>query len=247
MAGTPQTKGRCNLCGAVYTRAGMSKHLAVCAPKQLAEKPPASAPPKPVYLLVISGAHRPEYWIHVAVPGTATFEDLDRFLRDLWLECCGHLSQFIVGGTYYVDEETLQDELYSFSSFREDRPMRTRLDKVLKNGLEFIHEYDMGTTTTLNLKVLSTFEARVRKDDIILLARNDPPEILCQECGQPARFVCTECIYMGLGWLCEKCAKKHECGEEMLLPVVNSPRVGMCGYTGGADWDVDGWDESDEA
>lgn len=235
MAGTPQTKGRCNLCGAAYNRAGMSKHLAACAPKHFAEKPTASVPPKLVYLLVISGAHRPDYWIHVAVPGAATFNDLDRFLRDLWLECCGHLSQFIVGGTYYVDEETLRDDLYSFLSFREDRPMRTRLDKVLKNGLEFTHEYDMGTTTTLKLKVLSTFEARVRKDDIILLARNDPPEILCEECGQPARFVCTECIYMGLGWLCEKCAKKHECGEEMLLPVVNSPRVGMCGYTGGAD------------
>jgi hypothetical protein len=28
------------------------------------------------------------------------------------------------------------------------------------------------------------------------------------------------------------CAGGHECGEEMLLPVVNSPRVAMCGYTG---------------
>lgn len=27
--------------------------------------------------------------------------------------------------------------------------------------------------------------------------------------------------------------KTHECGEDMLLPVVNSPRVGMCDYTGG--------------
>jgi len=26
--------------------------------------------------------------------------------------------------------------------------------------------------------------------------------------------------------------KDHERGEKMLLPVVNSPRVGMCGYTG---------------
>ena len=45
-------------------------------------------------------------------------------------------------------------------------------------------------------------------------------------------WVCTECVFDDGGWLCETCAVKHECGEEMLLPVVNSPRVGMCGYTG---------------
>ena len=33
-------------------------------------------------------------------------------------------------------------------------------------------------------------------------------------------------------WLCEDCAKTHECGEEMLLPVCNSPRLGVCGYCG---------------
>ena len=47
---------------------------------------------------------------------------------------------------------------------------------------------------------------------------------------------CAQCIYEGGGWLCEACAKSHECGEEMLLPVVNSPRVGTWGYTGPAEW-----------
>ncbi len=34
------------------------------------------------------------------------------------------------------------------------------------------------------------------------------------------------------GWLCDSCAEDHKCGEDMLLPVVNSPRTGVCGYTG---------------
>lgn len=34
------------------------------------------------------------------------------------------------------------------------------------------------------------------------------------------------------GRLCDTCAESYECGEEMLLPVVNSPRVGMCAYDG---------------
>ena len=33
-------------------------------------------------------------------------------------------------------------------------------------------------------------------------------------------------------FLCEVHTEKHDCGEEALLPVVNSPRMGMCGYTG---------------
>ena len=40
------------------------------------------------------------------------------------------------------------------------------------------------------------------------------------------------CIEEGAGLLCSHCAKKHECGEDVQLPVVNSPRMGMCGYTG---------------
>lgn len=28
------------------------------------------------------------------------------------------------------------------------------------------------------------------------------------------------------------CTQKHDCGEDMLLPLVNSPRASMCGYTG---------------
>ena len=30
----------------------------------------------------------------------------------------------------------------------------------------------------------------------------------------------------------EKIEPEHECGAEVLLPVVNSPRVGVCGYSG---------------
>lgn len=67
-----------------------------------------------------------------------------------------------------------------------------------------------------------------------MLARNHPHEIECSYCGKPATHVCRECIYDDGGWLCDDCTEKHECGEEMLLPVVNSPRVGVCAYTGGS-------------
>jgi hypothetical protein len=33
-------------------------------------------------------------------------------------------------------------------------------------------------------------------------------------------------------FFCDKCGKKHKSHDEMFLPVVNSPRMGVCGYTG---------------
>ena len=33
--------------------------------------------------------------------GSATLEELDHYLRTIWLECCGHLSQFTIGGMLY--------------------------------------------------------------------------------------------------------------------------------------------------
>ncbi|MEJ5252084.1 MAG: hypothetical protein HPY54_00055 [Chthonomonadetes bacterium] len=53
--------------------------------------------------------------------------------------------------------------------------------------------------------------------------------------------VCSSCLWEDEenAWLCKECARKHDCGEEYFLPVVNSPRVGQCGYTGGERVDID--------
>lgn len=110
--------------------------------------------------------------------------------------------------------------------------MRVRLDKVLSPGLKFFHEYDFGTTTELSVKVLAEEDREAKGPPIQVLARNIPPPIPCEVCGKPATEVCSQRVYDEQGWLCEACAQAHECGQDMLLPVVNSPRVGMCGYTG---------------
>jgi hypothetical protein len=66
-----------------------------------------------------------------------------------------------------------------------------------------------------------------------ILARNVPPEIFCDLCGKAlAVEIRTECQWEGSGGLCQSCAEEHECAEEMRLPVVNSPRTGVCSYTG---------------
>ena len=55
------------------------------------------------------------YWLHLETQGSATLEDLDHYLRVIWLECCGHLSSFAMQGKRYTppwpDPGGLEDDL----------------------------------------------------------------------------------------------------------------------------------------
>ena len=43
---------------------------------------------------MVEATYNPVYWLHHDVPAKATFGKLDPVLRDLWLECSGHISAF---------------------------------------------------------------------------------------------------------------------------------------------------------
>jgi hypothetical protein len=71
-----------------------------------------------------------------------------------------------------------------------------------------------------------------------LMARNLQPEASCIECQEPATYLCLECIIEDQVWgtLCDRHVKTHPHEDyEDPIPLVNSPRLGMCGYTGPAD------------
>ena len=72
--------------------------------------------------------------MHLDVRAASRLEDLDMFLRNVWLECCGHMSAFTIQGKAYTSGE---------------KGMNTRLYTVFKPGMEFYYEYDFGTTTAL--------------------------------------------------------------------------------------------------
>lgn len=207
--------GECYLCGGVYSKAGMLNHLKACKQKHTCGE---SKGKSSIFHLVVDGFYLPEYWMHLEVEGSAKLKDVDDFLRNVWLECCGHLSAFTIEGTPYFSQVIDVG----------DRGMNTTLNKMLRPGMELFYQYDFGTTTELGLRAASERKGKLSQK-IRVLARNKPPEINC-ECGKPAKWVCEECIWDDEGWLCDSCAEEHECGEEMLLPVLNSPRVGMCAY-----------------
>ena len=174
------------------------------------------------------------YWLHVEIPASAMLSELDNFLRGIWLECCGHLSAFTIQDRRY--ENVLPQNDHSFWG-PPPKSMNARLYSVLNVKDTFSHEYDFGSTTYLDGKVLAVREGNLGKNRIRILARNNPYIFACEECGKKALGLCLECE----DFVCEECLEMHECGEEMILDVVNSPRMGVCGYSGPDT--VDAWGE----
>ena len=208
------TSGICSLCNAKYAKAGMTRHLKSCIRKNLLDQSQKSNRQQAFFHILVTGYYSPDYWLHLKVNCRTNLGTLDQFLRDIWLECCGHMSAFSHKGS--------------------ELGMRRKLEDVLEPGMDLFHEYDFGTTTELLVKVLGKYEGPFEKNEPIqILSRNEAPEIPCDECGKaPAVEICTECQWEKGGWLCQACAETHDCDEEMRLPVVNSPRTGVCGYTG---------------
>lgn len=218
------TEGKCLFCDKILSKVSMKKHLDNCKARSEEYIGGDAEKSERYFCILVQGYDNPEYWIYVDIPSSSTLKVLDGFLRDIWLECCGHLSMFEIGG-----------QTFSVSPDREfgDRSMNAKLEDIFETGMQSRYEYDFGSTTVLKLKVVSEFYGKKRRKKVKLLARNNQPDIKCSYCGKPATSVCCQCIYDGRGWICDDCADKHECGDEMLLPVVNSPRVGVCAYCGG--------------
>jgi hypothetical protein len=84
-----KSEGRCHYCYELSSQAEIGKHLA----KHLGKMEKAgSGKPQSNYCHVEVEAG--EMFLHLLVKGDAPMKIIDGFLRDIWLECCGHLSAF---------------------------------------------------------------------------------------------------------------------------------------------------------
>ncbi len=217
-----QSHGKCAFCGREMTGGGFVRHLDACSARQEAIEKANQGPgsKQTLYHLYIKDEWNSDFWLHLEMNGKARLEDLDQYLRAIWLECCGHLSQF---GDWHEDET----------------PMEKRADRVFEPGVELMHIYDFGTESRTLIRVVDERQGKpLTKHPIKLMARNDMPEYKCTECDEPAKWWCPECVYEHdeSGLLCEEHAEDHPHDDYGgVMPLVNSPRVGMCGYDGPAE------------
>jgi hypothetical protein len=219
-----QSKGTCAYCGKMLSKAGMTKHLATCPQRQqaIAAAEQKSSSSEALYHLRIQDAYSKEYWLDLEMRGSKTLQDLDSYLRAIWLECCGHLSEFSLGG-----------------AFVRAVGMRRKIAEVFQPGSELTHVYDFGTSSETLVKCTDLRQGKpMTSKAVALMARNDMPEYPCIECGKPATHLCMECLIedQTAGTLCDQHSQDHphdDYGEP--IPLVNSPRMGMCGYDGPAE------------
>ncbi|MGH2508942.1 MAG: hypothetical protein ACRDHZ_16285, partial [Ktedonobacteraceae bacterium] len=180
------SRGTCMLCQREFGKAAMTRHLEACRQKAVTEAQagkPLPSPPSSVFHLLVQGHFLPMYWLHLDVTASTTLAALDQFLRDIWLECCGHLSAFTIADTRYVVDEAMMD---SWSWRKPSQRVHVPLATVLSPGLVCAYAYDFGSTTELTLKVLAQREVTGQTNAIEVLARNVLPITSCNECCKPA-------------------------------------------------------------
>jgi hypothetical protein len=226
MARKPQSRGICQYCGEETAKSGITRHLEKCSKRaQAIQTADAGQQPKEtLWHLRVQEAYGKEFWLDLEMRGSVSLEKLDAYLRAIWLECCGHLSKFTVGGWGGQDVGKAR-----------------KADDIFAKETALLHLYDFGTTSETEIHVVGSRHGKpTTKHPIALMARNLMPEMFCKECNHPAAYICIECLNeadeAGTWFLCAEHAENHphtEYGEP--LPLVNSPRLGVCGYEGPAD------------
>lgn len=151
-----------------------------------------------------------DYCIYISIDKSLTLQDLDSFIRDVWVECCGHLSLF------KIDDREFE------------RTKNIRLSDILNVGIKFEYEYDFGSTTELKLEVVDSLTVSQDFSRIEIIARSKEVVHKCEQCGADTR------LYDGLNeeWVCESCAEDLDKEYIEEIDYCNSPRDGVCGYCG---------------
>lgn len=224
MSSRQRTRGECVFCHRDLTCGGLIRHLKSCDERQgavqAANTNNRQRRSQTLYHLQAKNAWSSDYWLHLEMNGAAILENLDAYLRTIWLECCGHMSQFTPGTQRWGTEIS----------------MSRKAEQVLGQETELTHIYDFGTPTETVIKVVDSREGKpLSKHPIYLMARNNMLEIECEECAKPAHWLQEDYENDYGDWLIPLCDDHANGGDNGALEIVNSPRRGVCGYTGPAE------------
>ena len=261
--------GLCHICQQAVSGDRIRQHLVRCISERTGLQP-AQNPQRRGRRNARKTAHisvrapgRP-HWMELGVRCDATLRELDRFLRAVWLECCGHLSHFTINGVEYSIMAPMPGENRYFEpeSEREEswRHMGKSINAAIPPLITFHHEFDYGSTTELELEYVAVFGELVQLvsptqpwhgSKIVLLARNQSQQS-CLCCGRPAYWKFApqydeyedydDELYEDEGVLCEDDLDPitfcEECApaEGDFIPLANSPRAGVNCYDNTHSW-----------
>ena len=262
--------GTCRICQQTLAGDRIRQHLIHCIAARTGLEP-AQNPLrrdrrrnalKTAYLSV--RASEQPHWLELGVRYDATLHELDRFLRAVWLECCGHLSHFKIDDVVYSVMVPMPGERRRFEPEDEIEAAWRHLGKSVSAAIppltRFEYEFDYGTPTELALEHVAVFGELVQMvsltqpwhgGKIVILAQNHPQQG-CLRCGEPAHWKIVpqhddyeeydEDLYEDEGVLCAAdldpiifCEECAPPGGDF-IPLANSPRVGVNCYDNTHSW-----------
>jgi len=206
-------KAKCYYCNKELTEKTIKRHMKNCSEmeRKIEELSAVDKKQRNQFIIAIKPKYNGnEYCIYLSIDENLSLIHIDQFMRDIWLECCGHLSAFKISGKFYQD--------YS---------MNTKLKDILAVNEKFEYEYDFGSTTYLTLEVVDIIKVPASFSQIEIIARNHEVKHLCEICGTDAGYF----NYENDQWQCKKCIDKD---SDMIskFNYCNSPRDGVCCYEG---------------
>ena len=234
--------GKCTFCQKTFSKTSITKHLNA----HLAQKAEEGKPGRSFHIKIETNPRwgSTPYFLMLWVDGNTTLQKIDTLLRQIWLECCGHMSAF------RLPRNKRQSPMDFFTALSKGKAaidlgalgngeiaMNRKVKDTFYKDLILEYEYDFGSTTALQLTVAEEFNFQA-DEPVILLSRNERLNMPCESCGKrPAVEFCTVCTDQET-MFCAACAKKHaktcdDFADYAAMPVVNSPRMGVCAYTGG--------------
>ena len=137
------------------------------------------------------------HWIFATIPKNASLGLLDTFLRDTWLECCGHLSEFTIGDRHYMSHT---------ESGNPSQSLKNQVGQLLLPGSVCEYVYDMGSSTDLEIQIIGEVHTCPQKK-VTILMQNNPPNLPCGSCKKTANIICSQCG----DTTCAACSKRHSC------------------------------------
>lgn len=206
-------KGKCYYCNKELTEKTIKRHMKNCdeIKKKIEELSNEDKKQRNQFMIAIkSREYKNEYCIYLSIDENLSLLHIDQFLRDVWLECCGHLSAFKIKGKIYRNHS-----------------LDTRIKDILAANEKFEYEYDFGSTTELILEVVDIIKVPVSFSQIEIIARNNEVTHYCEICNSEAQYF----NYENYQWECKKCIDKN---NDMIskFDYCNSPRDGVCCYGG---------------
>lgn len=224
----PSSPGFCLICRQPVTLKSTFGHLLSC--KKRGQTPDSS------FLMEIKTTEYPCYWLYLAVSDSARLSDIASVLSDIWLGN-EHDSSFI------FNKKTV-------SSLDSGVDFTMRVGEIFEEDGNCTYLYNISTPTLLKLTLKGMISYKPPNGIICVIARNSSPDYDCDICGNPAFFFCdTYYIEKKKPLLCQDCLQVHDCTDDTIHVIANSPHSGIEGYCEDPElairWYPDVWTSTD--